>query len=394
MKQLIFLVGVLMGTVASADEWRGFMSAEYRGFTSSPLDNDQHRSYVSLAVEPEYDHAWDSHRQSITIKPFYRWDQQDNARSHADVRELFWSYAKDRFELYLGVCKVFWGVTESQHLVDVINQIDLVENPDGEDKLGQPMLSTTLLTESGAIQFYLMPYFRERTFPGEEGRLRSFPRVETDEAAAYEDKKKRNHHDWAIRWSTQLGNWDVGLSHFYGTNREPRLLPAINDRGEAVLLPFYELMRQTGLDVQGAVGAWLLKLEMIARKSKIDEFVAATTGFEYTFYNVYEHGLDVGVVLEYLYDDRGDVANSYFEDDIMLGVRLTANDVQGTEFLLAMIQDRTDKARSFSLEASRRLTDYIKLVVEGRAFAGLATTDPMYSFRQDDYLQLGLNYYF
>ena len=50
----------------------------------------------------------------------------------------------------VGVGKVFWGVTESQHLVDIINQTDLVENIDTEDKLGQPMLETTWLQNWGA----------------------------------------------------------------------------------------------------------------------------------------------------------------------------------------------------------------------------------------------------
>ena len=45
----------------------------------------------------------------------------------------------------LGLRKVYWGVTESQHLVDVINQTEGVENLDGEDKLGQPMLNLALI---------------------------------------------------------------------------------------------------------------------------------------------------------------------------------------------------------------------------------------------------------
>lgn len=380
--------------MASAGDWRGVMSGEYREFTSSALDSDQYRAYASLAIEPEYYHGWDDNRHSITLRPFYRWDQHDRERTHADLRELFWSYARDRLVFYAGVRKVFWGATESQHLVDVINQTDLVENPDGEDKLGQPMVSITMLSDSGTIQVYLMPYFRERTFPGENGRLRSIPRVDTNEEALYEDDKKRRHLDTAVRWSLSLGNWDVGLSHFYGTNREPRLLAAVNRQGEVVLLPYYELMHQTGLDIQGAEAGWLWKLEVISRKTKQDNFIAATGGFEYTFYDVYDSGFDVGLVMEYLYDDRGDSASSPFEDDVMLGIRLTPNDVQSTEFLLAVIQDRGGKARSFSLEASRRLTDHLKLEAEGRVFTGLKPNDPVYSFRQDSYLQLGLNYFF
>ena len=40
------------------------------------------------------------------------------------------------WSLSIGLGKVFWGVTEFNHLVDVINQTDLVEGIDGEAKLG------------------------------------------------------------------------------------------------------------------------------------------------------------------------------------------------------------------------------------------------------------------
>ena len=67
---------------------------------------------------------------------------------------------------------MFWGVTELRHLVDIINQTDLVENLDGEQKLGQPMVQLTLLKDWGTLDFFAMPYFRERTFTGPDGRPR------------------------------------------------------------------------------------------------------------------------------------------------------------------------------------------------------------------------------
>jgi len=54
----------------------------------------------------------------------------------------------------------FWGVTEFQHLVDIINQTDLVENIDTEDKLGQPMINLALINDWGTVDLFIMPYFR------------------------------------------------------------------------------------------------------------------------------------------------------------------------------------------------------------------------------------------
>jgi len=115
---------------AWAQEWRGQVSAEYRGFARTGLDPGQHRGYASLAAQPEFWVDWQGGRQSLTFTPFYRRDQYDRERTHGDVRELLWLYGGRGFELRAGIGKVFWGVTETQHLVDVVNQIDFVENPD------------------------------------------------------------------------------------------------------------------------------------------------------------------------------------------------------------------------------------------------------------------------
>ncbi|MDA7657788.1 hypothetical protein N8737_03705, partial [Verrucomicrobia bacterium] len=104
------------------------------------------------------------------MTPFGRYDGADSERSHVDLREFHIQRIADQWEWRVGVSKVFWGVTESQHLVDVINQTDLVENVDGEDKLGQPMVNLSWISDqAGVIDLFYLPYFRERTFPGRGG---------------------------------------------------------------------------------------------------------------------------------------------------------------------------------------------------------------------------------
>ena len=393
MRRFAFLaLGILTASLCAAGEWRGFVGTEHRWFSLAPLDPDQHSGYASVVLQPEYYVSWNEGRQALTLVPFYRWDQHDRRRTHGDIRELFWLYVGSGFEWRVGVRKVFWGVTESQHLVDILNQTDFVEDIDGEDKLGQPMASATLTTALGNVEFHLLPYFRERRFPGEAGRPRTAPRI--DDEALYESARKDRHVDWALRWTRTIGNWDVGLSHFYGTAREPRLLPRLDRNGEPVLQPFHELIHQTGLDVQGAAGAWVWKLEAIRRASRRKTFGAMTGGFEYTFYGALRSVLDVGILLEYSRDSRGSRATSPFQDDVMMGIRLTPNDLRGTQFLFALVVDRISKARLYRLELSRRLTDHIKLTLEARAFQHFPPNDPLYGFRRDHYVQLGLAYHF
>jgi len=375
-------------------EYRGYLAAEYRGFTQPALDNDQHEGYASAVIEPELYNGWDDGRQALTFTPFYRWDQHDRERTHGDIRELFWLYAGQDVEWRVGLRKLFWGTTESLHLVDIINQTDLVEDPDGEDKLGQPMVSAALRTDFGRIELYLLPYFRERTFPGEAGRPRNQPRVDTRQPALYEDHREQRHLDWAARWSHSFSGWDMGVSHFAGTGRDPRFVPATDAAGEPVLRPYYELIRQTGLDVQATLGNWLWKLEAIRRASHTETYSAAAGGVEYTLYSVFESVADLGLIAEYLYDSRGKLALTSFEDDITLGLRLVFNDLSSTELLFAVIADRDSSARVYSLEASRRLTDHLKVSLDVRVFSGQRPTELLYTLRNDDYAQLQLAYYF
>ncbi|MDH5572356.1 MAG: hypothetical protein OEY89_11360 [Gammaproteobacteria bacterium] len=365
---------------------------ELRYFSSGPLDSRQQENNVSFALEPEYFYQSDN-TQSLTFKLFARYDQHDNERSHADIRELMWIKAADQWELRAGIGKVFWGVAESQHLVDIINQSDAVENMDLEEKLGQPMIDLSLIGQYGTFDIFVLPYFRERTFAGSKGRPRAIPYVDTDHVFYQSDKQNR-HIDYAARWYKSINEWDLGLSYFNGTSRDPRLVAANNNSGETVLQPHYDLITQTGLDIQGTFDAWLWKLEVIHRSGVTPAYTAMTGGFEYSFYDIRHTGADLGVLLEYMYDNRALNSPGPFQNDILLGLRYTLNDTQSTEFLLGQIIDRHTHASSFNLEASRRMASNIKLNLEAHYFTRPDTSDPAYVYRDDDYIQAELVYYF
>ncbi len=371
----------------------GFIALEARLFPHDPVDPSQHGNNLSFYIQPEFHTTWANGRQSLTFEPFYRWDQHDDERTHADIRELLWQIAADSWELRAGISKVFWGVAESQHLVDIINQTDLVENIDREDKLGQPMINLALIRDFGTVDLFLLPGFRERTFPGQEGRLRSLPRVDVDNPL-YASAAEEKHVDFAIRWSHYIGDWDFGLAHFAGTSRDPRFVPDLRPGGEMVLVPLYDTIDQTSLDLQATKGDWLWKLEWLTRSGQGDRYTALVGGFEYTAVGILDTSADLGVIGEYHFDDRGESAPTPFEDDIMVGLRLALNDMQSTEALFGIISDLDTSGKSFNLEASRRIGENWMLELEARFFSNIPLNDAMFSFRNDDYLQIELARYF
>ena len=164
-----------------AYELTGYLVAEGKYFFNEALYSRQQSSGISIAAQPELYHEWENN-SSLIVTPFVRIDSVDAERSHFDIRELIYQQAYDTWELGVGIGKVFWGVTEFVHLVDIINQTDLVEHIDGEEKLGQPMAHLSLARDWGVVDMFILPFFRERTFPGRRGRLRPEIVIDTDNA--------------------------------------------------------------------------------------------------------------------------------------------------------------------------------------------------------------------
>ncbi len=384
---------LLAPALATAGDWSGNIALELRKFPETATSDSQSDRNFSVSGEVEYYHAFDNDLDNFVATPFFRADENDSERTHGDLREFAWIRYADEYELRVGLSKVFWGVTESRHLVDIINQTDNIENIDGEDKLGQPMVNLSYLTDDhGTLDFFLLPYFRERTFAGVNGRPAPPLPIDTNNPV-YESSDEQSHADLAVRWSHTVGIWDIGISHFDGTSREPRLVPGVDGDGSPALIPHYDLIAQTGIDAQATTEEWLWKFEAIYIDTKNqDSYNAAVAGFEYTFVGVFETDADIGLIGEYLTDQREE--SQPFQDDLLVGLRLAVNDKQSTEVLLGIIEDLDGGARSFSLESSRRIGESFRLSVEMRAISDADSDPVLSSAANDDLLQIEVGFYF
>ena len=390
---LITLGFFITASFSQAHEFSGFVGAETRLFPNSALHLGQKDDSISFVAQPEYYHEFES-GSSFTFVPFYRFDSADRERTHFDIREFTFLWLKEDFELRLGVRKVFWGTTEILHLVDIINQSDLVENVDAEDKLGQPMANISFSRDWGTFDLYWLPYFRERTFVGTGGRLRGSAVVDEDRTQ-YESAAEEWHSDWAFRYSHFFGDWDVGLAQFVGTSREPTLLSDTDPEGNAIKIPRYEQILQTSLDLSFVSGEWLWIGEALYRTGQgNDDYFAWTGGFEYTFTRVWNSQMDLGVIGEWMFDTREDEATTAFENDLAGGIRLALNDSASTEALFGWVQDLNSSARFLFLEASRRFGDHLLLTAELRTFLNQPADDFLFDQRADEIMQIELAYYF
>lgn len=403
----IWIFSAVSGFVASAGseieyEVSGQFSIESQWFPESAAHPDQRGHATGVVMEPElYFDSFDS--WSFTLAPFFRYDSADLRRTHADLREayllLFGDVGNDEWELRLGIDRVFWGVAESRHLVDIVNQIDLVEHPYKELKLGQPMAHLTWSGDWGMAELFGLPYHRPRTFPGHTGRLR-LPLVVDNDQVSYESGAEQWRLDLAARYSHSFGLFDIGISAFDGTSREPFLLPSADFRGAPTLAPHYEQIRQFGLDTQMTAGSWLFKLESIQRLDARDrlgrkvDYSASVVGGEYTFYSVLGSTVDISLLGEWNYDGRGQNATNVFQKDLFLAARFALNDVRSTEFLASVLGDADGASRIMAFELNRRLTDQWSLNVEAIAFLDIDPADIAYEIRRDSFIDLNLIYNF
>ncbi|MDE0031659.1 MAG: hypothetical protein OXU75_00750 [Deltaproteobacteria bacterium] len=400
----LFLM-VAAGAEAQSLEFSGDLSLQGRWYPQAPAFPDQRSGTAGLVVEPTL-HGEIGKQTSFTLTALYRYDSADSQRTHADLREAYLLVFGDRsgnsWELRLGLDQAFWGVAEAHNLVDAVNQVDLVEHPRNRPKLGQPMARLTVSGDWGLAESFLLPYHRKRTFPGRFGRHRSGRPI--DDNALYESGAEERHVDFAFRYGNAVGALDFGLSTFVGTSRDPSFVfgpqsgpvPAI----DTPLIPYYEQIRQFGVDAQLTTEPWLYKTEAIWRSGarnllgQEEDYGAVIFGLERTLYALFGSRADLTFFVEWLYDGRGRRATSAWANDLFVAGLLAFNDVQGTELLVSILGDLRHDSRSLNLELKRRLSDSWTMRLEAIANLSADPDDLTYDGRRDSFLGVDFTFSF
>ena len=391
-KIIVLFAMISSSALASDFSFTPSVTTEFRYFPESPAYDGQ-LEYFQPSVYFSGEGRWISkdRKKRLQFEPFLRVDVQDDERSHFDIRELNYSQRFSNFDLLIGNAQIFWGVAESRNVVDVINQFDEVENSDETDKLGQPLIRFGKFTDIGRFEVYYLPYFRERTFPGVDGRQRGPLTVDLDNAE-YDEGREEWAGDFALRYQHQIDQFDIGIHVFTGTARAPFL----KSNGEGTShIPIYQKLTQGGVDIQRTWDAWLLKLEVVIADQSGDNFTSNVFGLEYTFFDFSNSGVDIGILFEGLYDNRDEnkTASTLFENDIFVGARFTWNDFQESELLLGAIIDWKTGSMFSSIEYERRIGENMKFEVEAQYFLA-EDSEPLAQFERDSNLTLKLTRYY
>ena len=249
------------------------------------------------------------------------------------------------------------------------------------------MIAASFYRDFGDVDFYFLPYFRERIFPGANGRPRL--KLEIDEnSISYESSKSEKHIDLALRYSLMIDDFDIGFSHFYGHSRNPKL---IINQSSFKLDQHYPLLSQTGIDIQATKDSWLYKFEAISAELMSERHLSAAGGLEYTYYGLNNSSQDLGLIIEYLFDDRNDYP---FNNEGSIGLRWTRNDINSSALLAGSIIDLDGNSNQFFIEYEQRLKNEFKIFVEAIISGSIDSSDYNYAFKDDSNFKIKIAKYF
>jgi len=369
LKSLIKCCGLItLGVITNVNaeiKVKGSASLEQRIFLDSPeqLVHQVDDSYpypvyhqISAALSPHVEASSEKNNMVYTVHPFIRIDERDDERTHIDLREFKAALVTKKWQASIGFDQVHWGVMENHHLVDIVNQTDYLESPNGEDKLGQPMFRLGIDLKGALLEAMVLIGYREPTMPTPGARF-SF---ENDYSYEYEGWGEEYHPDLALRYSKSIKNIDVGVSYFGGHSRTPEL------RNQSVAEPvwYVNLVDQISVDVNADLNRIELKAEVLYKIIDDKSTRAAVLGSEFKL--IQTQNIDVNLLAEYSWDEHGEEAfDNSFQNDVFAGVRVTLNGLNDSELLIGHNYDLDFSSQHGFVQAKVNITKALTVGLEG-----------------------------
>ena len=380
-----FAIALLLAQPAFAVEINGTLSSRLDFYP----DHADGTASEGRSAEVKIDAFHDFGESRIVGEFIARGDEKDSGRRITEARQAYLRSPLAGFDVFVGNRQEFWGKTESKNVVDVINQSDAAANEGKSGKLGAPSISAERYLDIGDLQLWYIFSFREKTFNDSDAHPSSGLPVNS---AQYARKDGKDADDFAARFSSFAGDWDLAGSVFYGTARDPIL--SVASDGSA-LNPYYALQKSIGLEAQYTGDVTLLKWESLhgTQSSLIGahDFAAAVAGIEYTYYGPFETIWDFGLIGEIQHDDRPQAAANQF---VVAGVRLVFNDIADSNILFLASVDRKADQSFVSLEASRRINDVTSVKLTSQFYNARTATSAFGQLSDDDAVTLTLNMFF
>ena len=282
---ILAMAGVLCASNASAVELtvHGAVKNETAYFISGEkrLDKMQNR----LDLKPEailsdrwefrsrflawYDAATDIEASNTTdFTPAI----QDYYRTYAEVKEAYFLYAADDYDLRIGQQQIVWGKTDGLRLLDIVNPLDMREFL-LDDFLDSRMSVAAIRLNYYAylgdsdheFEFLFIPDAKTAEFAPRGSRWAyAMPTppagVNLNVAQGNQPSFGFSDAEYGAAWRSNLDGWDVSINYFDGWKDTPAIQKSMSP-GLLTLTPVYQRMQTMGGSVSNAFGVMVLRAE-------------------------------------------------------------------------------------------------------------------------------------
>ncbi|BDT69336.1 hypothetical protein os1_35260 [Comamonadaceae bacterium OS-1] len=356
---------------------------------SSPHEPTKESHRLAVRLAPEW--RWADGGKTIVISPALYLEGDHNGRTRVDLNELYFSTCLGETIVKAGLSRLFWGVTESRHLVDVVNPPDLAHHYAAEQRLSTAMLYVAHPTPVGQLEVLLLPWERDPVYPNTAGR----PRTDLPIHNAVEHPNG-TPPAFAARLAISQGDYDSHVYFFRGLDRESALTArTLPYAAPTELTATRRLVRQWGADLQVPVGNFLVKSELAHRSGYSRDFLSGVLGGEYALNGINGSVVDVNLLGEYQFDLRpADAPLTTLSHGIYAGVRVALNDPASTEFKFGVVAEPSTGARLWRGDASRRIAK--NWTVEGTmsVFDNVRKSPSLMDYRKESYVEVLAKYHF
>ena len=152
------------------------------------------------------------------------------------------------------------------------------------------------------------------------------------------------------------------------------------------LQAYYPVIDQSGIDALAISGDLTVKFEGMSRGGYGERYHAFNAGIEKTLVGVLGTPIDLGVVIEYMHDERGDDAiNTLFEHDVAFGGRFTFNDFADTRALVGVVADTQNSDLIYVTAPLRNLLP-TRRISHGVVYTHLVSLKLVFGIQNPDFL--------
>lgn len=290
---ILAAAGVLCASNASAVEWtvHGALKNETAYFISGDQRLDKMQNRVDLQPEAILSDRWEFRSRFLAwydaatdIEASNTTDYtptiQDYYRTYSEVKEAYFLYAGDAFDLRLGQQQIVWGKTDGLRLLDVVNPLNMQEfllDDFLDSRMGLVAARLNYYAGIGGheheFEFLFIPDAKPSEFaPAGSRWAYNMPTppagVNLNIGQGNKPSFGLSDAEYGAAWRANLDGWDVSLNWFQGWKDTPAIQASLSP-GLLTLTPIYQRMDTLGGSLSNAFGAFVIRSELAVNLNEV-----------------------------------------------------------------------------------------------------------------------------